>query len=277
MRQQFLEGEAPLRGMPVVEQLVDGRIRRGAVNVGERLEKRRHILRGEYGGRNPIREVLCRGFFQRQSHQHAQPSLCDALRGRVHRREMVLCEFCGGGVDAPVFRVHDLQAVGAAARLAEAPEAHAAGQSGLLLCGEVKEPQRQGSGPVGDPAQHLASAAKRYLGEQDLALHRGALPRQQLAQRHDAGSILVAQRQQEQEILNGAHAQGSQSLGERLADAAEFRDRLVLGHRATMHSTSTCAPRGRAVTPTAARAGYGSRKYSAMTVLTMAKWERSVR
>ena len=42
-------------------------------------------------------------------------------------------------------------------------------------------------------------------------------------------------------------------------------------------SISTSAPRGRLATPTAARAGYGSLKYFAITSLTRAKFARSVR
>ena len=73
--------------------------------------------------------------------------------------------------------MHDLQALGTAARLAEAAHAHAARESLLLLRGEIKESQRQKAGTVADSAEHLAPAAKRDLREQDLALDGRALAR----------------------------------------------------------------------------------------------------
>ena len=96
----------------------------------------------------------------------------------------------------------------------------------LLLRGEIKESQRQEAGAVGDLAQHLPAAAKDDFGEQHFALHRRALPGTQLAQGHDARAIFVAQRQQKQQILGGLDPQGAQPRGERIADAAQYRDRL---------------------------------------------------
>ena len=66
-------------------------------------------------------------------------------------------------------------------------------------------------------AQHLTPAAKGDLGEQHLALHRRALARHDLAERHDARAVLVAQRQQEQEILDAPDARRAQPLGLPLA------------------------------------------------------------
>src|SRR5438309_5815826 len=151
--------------------------------------------------------------------------------------------------------MHDLQTLRSAPRLAEAPDANPARQAVLLLGGEMEKTQGEKTGSVGDPAQHLASAAERDFREQDLSLDRGALAREQFAQWDQARAILIARRQQEQQVLNRLDAQRTQALRERVADAAQSGDRSGQGHRATMHSTSTCAPRGNAATPTAARAG----------------------
>ena len=125
---------------------------------------------------------------------------------------MILGRDCGARrIDAPIFRMHDLQSLGAAARLAEAADARAARQALLLLRGEIKEAQRQKPRAVGDPAQHLAPSAEDHLGQQHLALDRRALSGAQLAQRHDARAILVAQRQQKQQILGGLDSQGPQA------------------------------------------------------------------
>ncbi len=101
----------------------------------------------------------------------------------------------GVGVDAPVLRMHELQALGPAARLAETAHARAARQALLLLSGEVKEAQRQKSRAVRDLAEHLAPSAEGDLGEQHLTLDRGALPGAQLAQRHHPGAVFIAQGQ----------------------------------------------------------------------------------
>src|ERR1700720_1737237 len=105
------------------------------------------------------------------------------------------------GVDPSIFRMHEFQSLGSAARLAEATNARAARQAVLLLHREIKETQRQKSRAVGDFTKHLAASAKCDLGEQHLTLDRSALPGAKLAQGHDARAILVAQRQQEQQIL----------------------------------------------------------------------------
>ncbi len=197
---------------------------------------------------------------ERHADEQAQTSLSHAFGQGINRREVI---FGGGGsvrIDPPIFGMHDFQAHRSAARLAEAADARAARQAILLLRGKVKETQGQKAGTIRDPAQHLPPAAKHNLGQLHLALDRRPLSRAQLPQRDDPRAILVTQRQEEQQILSGLHAQGAQPQGERFADAAQRRHRLRVGrgaldHRATMHSTSTWAPRGNAATPTAARAG----------------------
>ncbi len=139
---------------------------------------------------------------------------------------MLLGRLGGTRIDAPVFRMHHFQTHGAAARFAEAADARAARESVLLLRGEVEKPQRQKARTVGDLAEHLPAPAKYRLGEQHLTLHRRALPGPQFPQRHDTRSVLVAQRQEKQEILSGLDSQGAQPQGERIADAAQHRDRL---------------------------------------------------
>src|ERR1019366_8602733 len=136
--------------------------------------------------------------------------------------------------------MHHLQTLRAAPCLAETPDAYAATQTALLLRGEIKKTQREKPRTVRDPAQHLPSAAEGDLGEQHVALHCGASAWEQLAQRHHARAILVTQRQEEQQVLRGFHTESAQLQGERVADAAQHRDRLEFDHRATMHSTSTC-------------------------------------
>ena len=98
-------------------------------------------------------------------------------------------------IHAPVFRMHELQALGAAARLAVTAHARAARQALLLLRREIEESQSEETRTVGDPAQHLTAAAKGDFRQQYFALHRRALPWTKLAQGHDARPIFIAQRQ----------------------------------------------------------------------------------
>jgi hypothetical protein len=111
--------------------------------------------------------------------------------------------------------VHDLQALRSAPHFAEATDARPRLSALLLLGREVEESQRQEARAVADPAQHLPAPAQRDLGELHLALHRGALSGAQLAERYHAGPVLVAQRQQEQQVLHGLDAERAQPLGQR--------------------------------------------------------------
>ena len=151
--------------------------------------------------------------------------------------------------------MHDFQALGAAARFAEAADARAARQTLLLLRREVEKSQRQKAGTVGDLAQHLPPAAKDDLRQQHFALHRRALPGAQLAQRHHARAIFVTQRQQKQQILGGLTPRARSRRASASPTPRNTVTGLGLDHRATMHSTSIWAPRGSAATPTVDRAG----------------------
>src|SRR5690554_3762714 len=99
--------------------------------------------------------------------------------------------------------MHDLESRRAAADLAETSQPRAAHERLLLRAREMKEAQRQRAGAVGEPAQQLSPAAIRDLGELHLAFDDGALAAAQRADRDDTRAVLVAQRKQEQQILNG--------------------------------------------------------------------------
>ena len=145
----------------------------------------------------------------------------------------------------------------------------------------MKEAQRQRARAVGDAAQQLSAAAERHLGELHLALDDGALANAQRADRRDAGAILVAQRQQEQQILDradaelrelrrrahprrravrdGSHAASGHLRGLRY-DSGWQRLGVAVAVAAVTRSSSDAvhldrAPLGSAATPIAARAG----------------------
>jgi hypothetical protein len=195
-----------------------------------------HILQGVAQGRQAGigqhrggQPVLCAGgvrLVERHTDEQAQPRLGHSFGPGINRRQMILGRTLGMRIDPPIFRVHDFQARGTATRLAEAANARAARETVLLLRGEMEKTQSQKAGAVADFAQHLPPAAKYDLGEQDLALHRAALSGAKLSQRHHARAIFVTQGQEKQEVLGGLHAQGEQPQRERIADAAQHRDRL---------------------------------------------------
>src|SRR4029079_9690411 len=110
-----------------------------------------------------------------------------------------------------------------------------------------------------------------HLGIDDVGLDQDRDAGARLFKRGEARLVLVAQRQMQREVELRADRELLEARGERGL-------RGVGGHpRCITASISTAAPRGSEATPTAARAGKGSRKYVAMISFTLAKLARSVR
>src|SRR5436190_8783055 len=82
--------------------------------------------------------------------------------------------------------------------------AHALAGRQRLLDGlvEVEEPQRQRTRAVGDAGEQRAAAAIRNLAELDDALDERLLADDDAADRLDCGAVLVALRQQAQQIAD---------------------------------------------------------------------------
>ena len=110
----------------------------------------------------------------------------------------------------------------------------------------------------------LAAWTEGDFGALDARLHEHGTAREGVLRRGESSLVFVAQRQVQDKIEARAQAQ--------LFELARGLHPLC-----RMASISTSAPRGRPATPTAARAGYGSRTYCAMISLTRAKCARSVR
>ncbi len=240
------------------------------MHVIERLEERRQRAVAQRLLWQPIRDPAFLALRQRELGEPAQATLLHAFRGRIHGRQR-LGQLLAVADDDAVLGMHDLEAERAASDVAEAAHAHAARERGLLARREMKESQREKARTVRKAREQLPLAAEHDLGQLDLSFHHRAIARPQRADRHDTRAILVAQRQQEQQILNREDAELRQLVGQRIADTLERGDRPAFGAcdrahglRSSTHSISTCAPRGSDTTPTAARAGYGSRKYCAM-------------
>jgi hypothetical protein len=92
---------------------------------------------------------------------------------------------------------------------------------GLLAAREMKEAQGQLAAAVPDAHQEVAATAERRLGEQYLARHQAALAGDESAQLDQLRAVFVAQRQQEQEILDALQVQPFEFLRERRADPGQ--------------------------------------------------------
>ncbi len=256
LREQFLEGQAALRGMAAILQQFEARGRRRAVQELQRFAQTRHVHFMLQFGRQQVRQLAVGERRERLRGQVPEAALLDALSRGIHRRQRIHDRLLVRRIGQPVFRVHDLESDRTAADFAEAAQPRAARKLLLLGGGEIEEPQRQETRAVGEPHEQRAAPAEDDLGELDFALDRDTRFRTQRADRHHAGTILVAIGQQEQEVGDGLDAELRQAPGECRADAAQRGYRPGLGRHGTrMQSTSIAAPRGSAATPIVTRAG----------------------
>jgi hypothetical protein len=132
--------------------------------------------------------------------------LVQPLGGRVHGRELVARPTLVGTHHA-VLGVNHLEPRGPRSDLAEATHFRTACESLLLASIEMKKAERQRARPVGDPAEQRAPSSHDHLAELDLAFHEHALSDSQRANGRECAAILIALRQQAQEIANGAHTE----------------------------------------------------------------------
>ncbi len=139
----------------------------------------------------------------------------------------------------------------------------------------MKESQAQVASAVIDGHKPTATATIAEGRIHHLALHQALLLWVDVAKRDHAAAILVAERQVKQQVADPENAQALelplqagpdafQGFHALLGDHGAFRLRALTNQPspgwAMTPSTSTAAPRGRAATPIAARAGYGSLK-----------------
>ena len=91
----------------------------------------------------------------------------------------------------------------------------------LLTAGKVKKAQRELPAAIADAHQQVAATAKRGLGQKDLAGHEAALAGNERAELYQLRAVFIAQRQQEQQILDTMEVQPFQFPGERRAHPGE--------------------------------------------------------
>ncbi len=91
----------------------------------------------------------------------------------------------------------------------------------------MEETQRQLTRTVADANQEIAPAAIDRFGQQHLALDEAAIADDQRADVHALGAILIAQRQQEQQVLDPLEPESFERRCKCRPDALEFRERCV--------------------------------------------------
>jgi hypothetical protein len=198
LRQQFLGLQALPGRVAAVFQRVERHLRPRVVQVAQRIAQRpgaahHGVQATEQLGRQRLAEV---GAVQAAGHRLAQVGLRQLRAGRVDRRERV-GQLAAGRVERGM---HHGPAQEAAAQLAAHAHLRAHGQ-GLLVRGvEVEEAQRAGVAAVVQRHQQLAARAKTDLAVRDRALDLRQLPVARVAQLHDAGFVLVAQRQVQRQV-----------------------------------------------------------------------------
>ena len=92
---------------------------------------------------------------------------------------------------------------------------------------EVEEPQRDRAGAVGEPAQQRAPPAYGDLAELDDALDEHLVADRETADRAQRRAVLVALRQQAQQVAERPHAELGEPLGDLRAYARQALDRPI--------------------------------------------------
>ena len=227
MREQLLKCESPLCRVAAGGELGQARFTRRTVQLRERFLERGQPERREDMRRNPVAHRGGIQFAQRLRDECAQAALRHAFGAGINRCQALL-ERGGTGAQAAILRMHHLDSEGSAAHLPKAAHARAARKALLLRKREIEEAQREKAGAVADARDHLTAFAVRDFGEEHLALDRRAHAGDERAERRELRAILVAQRQDKQQILHLRDSEALETLGERSADAGQRRHRPLL-------------------------------------------------
>ena len=120
-----------------------------------------------------------------------------------------------------------LQTFAAEPCLTEALHKPADSKAGLLILREMEETQAQETGLILDGYEQTAAPAVAEFHIDDLPADEGFLLGTQALQRHDPGSILIAQRQVHQQIHRAQDTQPGEFFFQAWTDALEGVNGLV--------------------------------------------------
>ena len=218
-------GVGAAQGDLLGEQLVEldalpGRVA-AVFDVAERHRRRRRVEQVQRLGQRGQVEVAAQGLGQLVAHavvahragnELAQRRLGEAGGGRVNRREALGQRLAGRHrLEA---RVDHLGAEEAVAQLAKDAQPAAGGQLLLLLRVEMHETQHHLAAGVPRPGHQLAARRRRDLAGEHLDLALGRHAGAHVGQHGEAGLVLVAQRQVEDQVGRREDVDLGQPLGE---------------------------------------------------------------
>jgi hypothetical protein len=217
LRHQFLDLQPQPRGMAAIFQRGQAHLGRGAMEKPQRLADAPQGLasvRAKKGLRLGRQRLAQIDPVERGQHRLAYIGLGQARRGRIHGGERV-GQRPAGGLE---LRMHHRVARQAAAAQFATHAHQRAHRPGLLLGGiEVEEAQHATVAPVTGGQQPLAPTGDAHLAGGHLAFKLDDRAVAALAQRHQAGFVLVAQRQVQRQVDGPRQAE----LAQRLLRAAQ--------------------------------------------------------
>ncbi len=222
MSEQLLESEPLLpRVFATVQQLRVG-VGRRAMQAAQCLGKRRQskLVADRPGQQLPRWRRL--HSFQRLAGQVAQAALLDALGCGIDRRQHVVHRGIFRVAQDAVLRVNHFETGAAGAHLPETADVSACLELGVLLPGEMKKTQRELAAAVCDSNQQVAAPAVRRFRQQDFTADQAALPGLQGTDANELGAVLVAQRQEEQQVLDAVQVEPLQLPGKGRPDPGEI-------------------------------------------------------
>ncbi|MCY1343326.1 hypothetical protein D9M69_293410 [compost metagenome] len=261
MGQQFLEGQALLGPVLALGELFQVGVRRRPVQVADGLVERAEVeVAGQLPGQ-PVRQAVGAEARQGELAEAAQALLGEAFGGGVDGRQGLLHRGRFVAAQGAVLRVVDLQASGAGTDFAVAAQLGPALEAVLLRLAEVEEAQAERPAAVLQAHQQAAPTAHDHVRAGHDAFDHRILPRTQFANGGDAGAVLVARGQVEEDVLQVFQADLGELFRQRRAHALERGDRDLgqFGHagcgspwvcgwateQRRMESASTSMARGR--------------------------------
>ena len=215
-----------------------------------RVRQCRHRIFPQHFARQQLLQSAPSKQVERTPGEIAPGQLVHPLGGRVDRRQRLLDTGRFTLVDPLHLGMHQLVAVGPIAHLAKTAQPAAAQHVGLLRSTEMEEPQRDAAGAVGQPHQQRAAAAEPDVGQLHLALDHRLIASTKTADRNDTGTVLVADWQMKQQVLDTVDTELVQALGTLRADALQRGDGGVSetrgrgGHRGSIRKVGQCNKHG---------------------------------
>ena len=282
LRQQFVELDALPRRVRAGLQCPERNVGRRIVQQPNTGVEPCQAQAPDHGGRQGLRKL---GGAEGDPDAGTQRDLRETCRSRIDRRQTIGQR--GAGEHGPDPRVDHLGTEEALPDLAHQPHPGTGRELLLLARIEVEQAHGQFAAVVAHSRDQLPPRSKLDVEIEHHAFDLCECPVRRFGDRDDAGLVLVAQWQMQDQIERAREAELRQVArscpgdpGKRLGGsdgAVGFGYHAAFQRGTRITSTSTCAALGSAVTCTVVRAGNGCEKYSGMIALSFGKSSRLVR